>query len=108
MKGSNNNSRVAAILIGIGLTLFIFRHSLPVSLTLLPTLPMLLLAIGMLVGVLTKFRHPVSFVLIGIGSIFLFNTDLPVYGGWYIFPLVFIFSGILSRFVTKQGVGRSK
>lgn len=107
MKGSNNNLRAASILIGIGMMLFVFRYSIPANLVPFATLPLLLLGIGLLVGVLTKFRHPAAFVLMGIGGLFLYNTDLPLQGGWTILPLIFVAAGILSLLVTKLGVQHS-
>ena len=68
---------------------------------------MLLLGIGLSVGVLTRFGHPVSYALMIIGSVFLFNTDLPVFAGWYLLPLVFIIPGILTMLVTKRGTSHS-
>lgn len=107
MRTAKENPRAATILIGIGLLLFVFRYALPVSLMPLATWPMLLLGIGLSVGILTRFRHPMSYALMIIGAVFLFNTDLPVFAGWYILPLVFIASGILTMFVTKPATSNS-
>src|SRR5690554_583742 len=108
MKRSNNYLGKAILLIGTGLLIILLNYLLPDNLIPIPTLPLFILGIGLLVGILTSFKHPFSFVLLGIGGIFLFNTDLPMRGGWYILPFVFIITGIFNIFVTKREPEQSK
>ena len=108
MKRSNNYLGKANLLIGTGLLITFLHYLLPDDFIPIPTLPFFILGIGLLVGILTSFKHPVSFALLGIGGMFLFNTDLPMPGGWHILPIMFIITGIFNIFVTKRELEQSK
>jgi predicted membrane protein len=60
------------------------------------TWPVLLIGIGLLVGIKSRFRNPGSFILILIGGVFLIDQSVPgINIGNYIAPIIMIGLGIL-------------
>jgi predicted membrane protein len=60
------------------------------------TWPVLLIAIGLLVGVKSKFHNPGSLIMILIGTVFLIDQSIPQLDFHnYIFPIILIIMGIV-------------
>lgn len=98
----------AGLWIILGTLLAILSHWFPRLLNELGTWPMILAFIGLIMGIYSKFRHPLSIALILIGGICYYKVETPLYTVWYLLPLALITSGILIHFVTKGPMPTSK
>ncbi len=101
MKRILNNTAHSYLFIIVGISLFSTAWFVISVEELLSTWPVQLALLGILIGFITRFTHPISYVLTCLGLLFAFFIKLPVEHTWFIFPLIFILIGILKLFVTK-------
>ena len=85
-------------LVGAGILLFAFKMGAPLPGWLF-TWPVLLIAIGLLIGIRHNFKNPGAFILIIIGSLNLVDRLNPGFNfHTYIAPLIFILLGLVFIF----------
>ena len=86
------------LLVGAGLLLLAYKMGAPIPAWIF-TWPVLLIAIGLLAGIKSRFHNPGSFILILIGSIFLADQSIPgIDFHNYIVPVILIGIGLLFIF----------
>lgn len=91
------NSRIwtGFILVAVGLLLLAYKMGAPIPGWIF-TWPVLLIAIGLLTGIKSKFRNPGSFIMLLIGGVFLLDQSIPgIDFHNYIVPVILIGFGIL-------------
>ncbi len=91
------NSRIWSgfILVTAGLLLLAYKMGAPIPGWIF-TWPVLLIAIGLLTGIKSKFHNPGAFIMILIGSIFLVDQSMPgIDFHNYIIPTILIAIGLL-------------
>lgn len=90
------------ILLAVGSLLLAYKMGAPIPGWLF-TWPVLLIAIGLLVGFKSKFRNPGSLILILIGAVFLLDQLLPgIDFHNYILPVILIALGIVFILTPKR------
>lgn len=83
------------ILVCVGVVLLAYKMGAPIPGWVF-TWPVLLIAIGFLVGIKSRFRNPGAFIMILIGGIFLIDQSVPgINFHNYILPVILIGVGIL-------------
>lgn len=99
----NTTARIktSTLLIGIGIMLLASTNLYPDMALQLGTWPVTLGLIGILISILSRFKHPLGYALLLIGIFFQLTTDLPLLAHWYL-PLLFICIGVLLLFVTNH------
>jgi predicted membrane protein len=90
------------LLVGTGLLLLAYKMGAPIPAWIF-TWPVLLIAIGLLAGIKSRFHNPGSFILILIGGIFLADQSIPgIDFHNYIVPVILIGIGLLFIFRPKH------
>ncbi len=93
IRGSRVGSGMFLVLAGLLLLAYKMGAPLPGWIF---TWPVLLIGIGLLTGIKSRFHNPGSFILILIGSVFLIDQSVPgIDIGNYIAPIILIGLGIL-------------
>ena len=93
IRGSRIGSGMFLVLAGLLLLAYKMGAPLPGWIF---TWPVLLIGIGLLTGIKSRFHNPGSFILILIGSVFLIDQTVPgIDIGNYIAPIILIGLGIL-------------
>lgn len=92
---NKNRSAVitGSIIVGLGLLWLLRRMDVPIPYW-ITSWEVMLIGIGVLLGIGNKFRNPASYILIGIGVIFIFDDILPYYWQDYLWPVVVILVGL--------------
>lgn len=92
---NKNRSAVitGSIIITLGLVWLLRRMEVPIPYW-VTSWEAILIAVGVLLGIGNKFRNPASYILIGIGVIFIFDDILPYYLQDYLWPVVVILAGL--------------
>lgn len=98
MKNNEVNKNRSAIITGsiiimLGLVWLLRRMEVPIPYW-ITSWEALLIAVGVLLGIGNRFRNPASYILIGIGVIFIFDDILPYYWQDYLWPAVVILVGL--------------
>lgn len=101
------SKKTSGILIVIGIMLLVCTYFYPKLAPQLGAWPVTLGLIGILIGILSRFKHPLSYALVLIGIFFHLTTELPLLAYWHL-PLIFICVGVLSIFVTNHSSILSK
>lgn len=97
MYNRNKRSRIwsGLILVGAGLLLLGYKMGAPIPGWIF-TWPVLLIGIGLLIGIKSRFHNPGSMIMILIGGIFLLDQEIPgVDFHNYIVPIILISVGII-------------
>ncbi|MGV3589929.1 MAG: LiaF transmembrane domain-containing protein [Adhaeribacter sp.] len=97
----SNSGKVMAgfILISIGAILLLHRLDLFFFPRWLFSWPMILIVVGLFIGAKHQYRNPAWFILVGIGTIFLFDRFYPFMNlSRYLWPLMFILFGLYMIF----------
>lgn len=108
MKRTLKKPRSVFLLFGIGVILLVAAQFSPSFLEHLASWPVQLAGIGLLIGILSRFGHPISYVLIVLGSFFSIYIDLPVIASGFLLPVLYIVTGFLKMLVTNTRQGYSK
>ena len=96
------------VLVSVGVVLLAYKMGAPIPGWIF-TWPVLLIAIGLLVGVKSGFRNPGSFIMILIGGIFLVDQSIPgINFHNYIVPVILIGVGILYILRPSRGNWRRR
>ncbi|MEO5650805.1 MAG: DUF5668 domain-containing protein [Ginsengibacter sp.] len=91
------------ILLAAGLLLLAYKMGAPIPGWLF-TWPVLLIAIGLLTGIKSKFHNPGSFIMILIGTVFLIDNSVPgIDFHNYIVPVILIAIGLVFILRPKRG-----
>ena len=102
--GGMRRSRIWSgfVLVGAGLLLLAYKMGAPIPGWIF-TWPVLLIAIGLLTGVKSRFQNPGSFIMILIGGVFLVDQSIPgIDFHNYIVPVILISLGLLFIFRPKS------
>lgn len=105
-----NNSRVGTglLLLIAGILLFAYKMGAPIPGWIF-TWPVLLIGIGILVGIKSKFQNPGSFIMILIGSIFLIDKTIPgIDFHNYTVPALLVGIGLIIIFRPKNDQWRNR
>lgn len=102
MKRTMKKPRSVFLLLIIGVILLITAQYSPIIYDRLASWPVQLAGIGLLIGIVSRFRHPVSFVLIVLGSFFSIFIELPVIASGFLLPVIYILTGFLKMLVTNS------
>jgi predicted membrane protein len=97
MYRRNKSSRIwsGLILVGAGILLISYKIGAPIPGWIF-TWPVLLIAIGLLIGIKSRFHNPGAMIMILIGAIFLIDDQIPgIEFHNYIVPIILISIGIL-------------
>lgn len=90
------------VLIGAGLLLLAYKMGAPIPGWIF-TWPVLLIAIGILSGIRSKFRNPGSIIMILIGTVFLADQSIPgIDFHNYLIPVILIGLGLIFIFRPKH------
>ncbi|HXS56231.1 MAG TPA: DUF5668 domain-containing protein [Hanamia sp.] len=103
-SGGSRGSRIwgGIVLICAGLLLLAYKMGAPIPAWIF-TWPVLLIAIGFLSGIRSKFRNPGSVIMILIGSIFLADQSIPgIDFHNYLIPIILIGLGLIFIFRPKH------
>ena len=90
------------VLIGVGVLLLAYKMGAPIPGWIF-TWPVLLIAIGIMSGIRSKFRNPGSIIMILIGTVFLADQSIPgIDFHNYLIPVILIGLGLIFLFRPKH------
>ena len=105
-----NNSRLGTgvILLLVGVLLLAYKMGAPIPAWIF-SWPVILIAVGLLVGIKSRFQNPGAFIMILIGAIFLADRSIPGMDFHnYLIPVLLIGIGLIVIFRPKNDRGRRR